>query len=130
MDGFPRTLPQAEAIESAHIRIDFVIEIFVGAEEIVKRLSGRRIHPASGRVYHIDYNPPKVEGKDDLTGEDLIQRSDDKEETIRKRLEVYHNQTEPLIGFYKKPKRPYDCRKQKKHSIKQSYLAFFICNFY
>lgn len=99
-DGFPRTIPQAEALENEGINIDHVIEIDVPDEEIVQRLSGRRQHPASGRVYHIVYNPPKVEGKDDETGEDLVQREDDKEETIRDRLATYHNQTEALVGFY------------------------------
>ena len=99
-DGFPRTIPQAEALENEGINIDHVIEIDVPDEEVVQRLSGRRQHPASGRVYHIVYNPPKVEGKDDETGEDLVQREDDKEETIRDRLATYHNQTEALVGFY------------------------------
>lgn len=99
-DGFPRTIPQAEALEKAGIHIDHVIEIEVPDEEIVKRLSGRRQHPASGRVYHIEYNPPKVEGKDDETGEDLVQRPDDAEATIRKRLGDYHSQTSKLVGFY------------------------------
>ena len=99
-DGFPRTIPQAEALENAGITIDHVIEIAVPDEEIVKRLSGRRQHPASGRVYHIEYNPPKVDGKDDVTGEDLVQRADDQEETIRKRLADYHTLTELLVGFY------------------------------
>ncbi|ESK37762.1 adenylate kinase [Acinetobacter nectaris] len=99
-DGFPRTIPQAEALESEGIEIDHVIEIAVPDEEIVKRLSGRRQHPASGRVYHVVYNPPKVEGKDDVTGEDLVQRQDDQEETIRKRLTAYHAETAQLVGFY------------------------------
>lgn len=99
-DGFPRTIPQAEALEDAGIAIDHVIEIKVPDEEIVKRLSGRRQHAASGRIYHLIYNPPKVEGKDDITGEDLIQRPDDLEETIRKRLVSYHGETEQLVGFY------------------------------
>jgi adenylate kinase len=99
-DGFPRTLPQAEAIRNKHIFIDFVIEIAVNDEEIVKRLSGRRIHPASGRVYHLLYNPPRVANKDDVTGEALIQRKDDCEETIRERLCVYHQQTKPLLHYY------------------------------
>ena len=99
-DGFPRTIPQAEALEKEGINIDHVIEIDVPDEEIVKRLSGRRQHPASGRVYHLVYNPPKVEGKDDETGEDLVQRPDDQEETIRKRLGSYHSETEQLVGFY------------------------------
>ena len=100
-DGFPRTIPQAEALQQAGIVIDHVLEIDVDDEEIVSRMSGRRVHPASGRTYHVIYNPPKVEGKDDETGEDLIQREDDQEETVRKRLSVYHDQTKPLVGFYK-----------------------------
>ncbi|MEZ5506202.1 MAG: adenylate kinase [Gammaproteobacteria bacterium] len=99
-DGFPRTIPQAEALQAAGVEIDHVLEINVPDEEIVKRLSGRRVHPGSGRVYHVIYNPPKTEGKDDVTGEDLVQRDDDKEETVRKRLEVYHSQTAPLVTFY------------------------------
>lgn len=99
-DGFPRTIPQAEAMVEAGVDIDRVVEIDVEDEEIVSRLSGRRVHEASGRVYHVIYNPPKVAGKDDLTGEDLVQRPDDKEDTIRKRLALYHEQTEPLVGFY------------------------------
>ena len=101
-DGFPRTIPQAEALVEAGIDIDRVLEIAVADEEIVARLSGRRVHPGSGRVYHVEHNPPKVAGKDDVTGEDLIQRDDDKEETVRKRLEVYHTQTKPLVDFYQK----------------------------
>ncbi len=99
-DGFPRTIPQAEALQDAGVAIDHVLEIDVDDEEIVKRMSGRRVHPASGRTYHVIYNPPKVEGKDDVTGEELIQREDDLEETVRKRLSVYHDQTKPLVGFY------------------------------
>ncbi len=101
-DGFPRTIPQAEAMKEAGVKIDYVVEIAVPDEEIIKRMSGRRVHLPSGRTYHIIYNPPKVEGKDDVTGEPLVQREDDKEETVRKRLEVYHAQTEPLVEFYKK----------------------------
>jgi len=101
-DGFPRTIPQAEAMKEAGVPIDYVLEIDVPDEEIIKRMSGRRVHLASGRTYHILYNPPKVEGKDDVTGEDLIQRDDDREETVRKRLEVYHQQTEALVGYYGK----------------------------
>lgn len=100
-DGFPRTIPQAQAMIDAGVDIDHVIEIDVSDEEIVQRLSGRRVHAPSGRTYHIVYNPPKVEGKDDETGEDLVQREDDSEETIRHRLGVYHEQTEPLVAFYK-----------------------------
>jgi adenylate kinase len=101
-DGFPRTIPQADAMKAAGVPIDAVVEIDVPDEEIVKRMSGRRVHVASGRTYHIVFNPPKVDMKDDVTGEDLIQRDDDKEETVKKRLDVYHSQTEPLIGYYKK----------------------------
>jgi len=100
-DGFPRTIPQAEALNVAGIQIDHVLEIAVDDEEIVKRLSGRRVHPDSGRIYHIQYSPPKKLGVDDVTGEPLIQRDDDKEETVRKRLAVYHEQTEPLVSYYK-----------------------------
>jgi adenylate kinase len=99
-DGFPRTIPQADAMKAAGVPTDFVIEIDVPDEEIVRRLSGRRIHPGSGRVYHMIFNPPKVDNKDDITGEPLIQRDDDREETIRKRLEIYHTQTEPLVEYY------------------------------
>jgi adenylate kinase len=101
-DGFPRTVSQAEAIRSSGVGIDFVLEIDVDYEEIVRRLSGRRTHPASGRNYHITFNPPKVPGKDDLTGEPLVQREDDKEETVRKRLEVYEKQTRPVVDYYSK----------------------------
>ena len=101
-DGFPRTIPQADALENAKIQMDHIIEIAVPDEEIINRLSGRRVHLASGRVYHIQFNPPRHDNKDDVTQEPLIQRDDDKEETIRKRLEVYHQQTEPLIDYYKK----------------------------
>jgi len=100
-DGFPRTIPQAEALVDANIELDHVLEIAVADEEIVARLSGRRVHPGSGRIYHVEHNPPKVAGKDDVTGEELIQRDDDKEETVRKRLQVYHTQTKPLVDFYK-----------------------------
>jgi len=99
-DGFPRTIPQAQAMVEAGVKIDHVVEIAVEDEEIVARLSGRRVHPGSGRVYHIIHNPPKQEGVDDETGEPLVQREDDREETVRKRLEVYHSQTSPLIDFY------------------------------
>lgn len=101
-DGFPRTLAQAESLREQGVEIDAVVEIDVGDEEIIKRMSGRRVHPGSGRTYHIVFNPPKVEGKDDETGEPLVQRDDDTEETVRKRLQVYHDQTEPLIGYYTK----------------------------
>jgi adenylate kinase len=101
-DGFPRTIPQAEALLEGGVEIDHVVEIDVADEEIVKRLSGRRVHPGSGRVYHLVYNPPKVEGKDDETGDELVQRQDDEEDTVRKRLAIYHDQTAPLVSFYKK----------------------------
>ena len=101
-DGFPRTIPQADAMKEAGVAIDAVVEIDVPDDEIIKRMSGRRAHLASGRTYHIIYNPPKVEGKDDVTGEDLVQRDDDKEEVVKKRLDVYHAQTEPLVDYYKK----------------------------
>lgn len=100
-DGFPRTIPQAEALVEAGVAIDQVLEIVVPDEEIVSRLSGRRVHPASGRVYHVVHNPPQTEGVDDETGDALIQRDDDTEETVSHRLSVYHEQTEPLVGFYK-----------------------------
>ncbi len=100
-DGFPRTIPQAQALVDNGISIDAVVELQVPDEKIVKRMSGRRVHLASGRTYHIVYNPPKVEGKDDVTGEDLVIRPDDQEDTVRARLKVYHEQTEPLVAFYK-----------------------------
>lgn len=99
-DGFPRTIPQAEAMRAAGVKIDAVLEIDVPHEAIIERMSGRRTHQPSGRTYHVKYNPPKVEGKDDVTGEDLIQREDDKEETVKKRLEVYQSQTRPLVDYY------------------------------
>lgn len=99
-DGFPRTIPQAQALVDAGIGIDFVVELDVDDQEIIERLSGRRVHPGSGRVYHTKYNPPAVEGKDDVTGEALIQREDDSEEVVRNRLEVYQAQTRPLVDFY------------------------------
>ncbi|HCV77168.1 MAG TPA: adenylate kinase, partial [Pseudomonas sp.] len=101
-DGVPRTSPQAGALEPAGVKIDHVLEIAVDDEEIVQRLSGRRVHPGSGRVYHIEHNPPKVADTDDLTGEPLVQREDDREATIRKRLDLYHSQTKPLVDFYQK----------------------------
>lgn len=100
-DGFPRTLPQADAMKDAGVKLDYVVEIAVEDEAIVERMAGRRVHLASGRTYHVTYNPPKVEGKDDETGEDLIQREDDAEATVRNRLAIYHDQTEPLVGYYK-----------------------------
>ena len=106
LDGFPRNVAQAEALTEAlkeeGVKIDYVVEIAVDDDEIITRLSGRRVHPASGRVYHVSFNPPKAEDKDDKTGEDLIQREDDREETVRERLKVYHQQTEPLIQYYSK----------------------------
>jgi adenylate kinase len=99
-DGFPRTIPQAQAMKDAGVPIDYVLEIDVPFEAIIDRMSGRRVHPASGRTYHVTFNPPKVEGKDDVTGEALIQRDDDKEETVRKRLQVYNDQTRPLVEYY------------------------------
>lgn len=101
-DGFPRTIAQADALKSHEIRIDYVMEIDVPDEEIISRMSGRRVHLASGRTYHVLFNPPKVQGKDDVTGEDLIQRDDDKEETVRNRLQVYREQTQPLVDYYTK----------------------------
>jgi len=100
LDGFPRTIPQAEGMKANGISVEHVVEIDVDDNEIIKRMSGRRAHLASGRTYHVIFNPPKVEGKDDVTGEDLVQRDDDQEDTVRKRLDVYHEQTEPLINFY------------------------------
>jgi len=102
LDGFPRTIPQAQAMVDADINIDVVIEIEVDDEEIVGRLSGRRVHPGSGRIYHVIHNPPKIENRDNETGEQLVQREDDREDTVRKRLQVYHNQTKPLVEFYRK----------------------------
>ncbi|MFN3580153.1 MAG: adenylate kinase [Pseudomonas sp.] len=99
-DGFPRTIPQAEALKESGVKIDHVLEIAVDDEEIVERLSGRRVHPGSGRIYHVSHQPPKVEGKDDVTGEDLVQRDDDTEATVRNRLKIYHDQTKPLVAFY------------------------------
>ncbi len=99
-DGFPRTIPQAQAMKDAGVPIDYVLEIDVPFDAIIDRMGGRRVHPASGRTYHIKFNPPKVEGKDDVTGDPLIQRDDDKEETVRKRLQVYDDQTRPLVEYY------------------------------
>ena len=101
-DGFPRTIPQAEAMKQSGIAVDYVLEIDVPDEEIITRMSGRRVHPGSGRVYHVKFNPPKTEGKDDVTGEPLVQRDDDREDTVRKRLEVYRKQTQPLIEHYQR----------------------------
>jgi adenylate kinase len=100
-DGFPRTIPQAQAMKDAGVKLDAVVEITVPDADIIERMSGRRVHMASGRTYHIKFNPPKTDGKDDVTGEPLIQRDDDLEATVRKRLEVYHSQTKPLVDFYK-----------------------------
>lgn len=100
LDGFPRTIPQADAMRELNIDVDYVVEISVDDSEIIKRMSGRRAHLASGRTYHTVYNPPKKEGIDDVTGEELVQREDDKEETVKKRLDIYHEQTEPLIEYY------------------------------
>jgi adenylate kinase len=102
VDGFPRTIAQAEALRAAGVGIDFVIDIDTADEEILRRMSGRRVHPASGRTYHIEFNPPKVAGQDDLTGEPLVQRPDDQVETVRKRIETYHAQTKPLVDFYRR----------------------------
>jgi adenylate kinase len=99
-DGFPRTIPQADAMRAAGVKLDYVLEIDVPFADIIERMSGRRSHAASGRIYHVKFNPPKVEGKDDATGEDLVQRDDDKEETVRKRLDVYSQQTRPLVDYY------------------------------
>lgn len=99
-DGFPRTIPQAEAMKAAGVKLDYVLEIDVPFDAIIERMSGRRSHPASGRTYHVKFNPPKVAGKDDETGEDLVQREDDKEETVKKRLQVYSDQTRPLVDYY------------------------------
>ena len=116
-DGFPRTIPQADAMKDAAVPIDFVLEIAVPDDAIVERMSGRRVHPASGRSYHVKFNPPKVAGRDDLTGEPLIQRDDDKEETVKKRLAVYHAQTEPLVAYYRRWARSGDARAPKYHSV-------------
>lgn len=99
-DGFPRTIPQAEAMKASGVDIEYVVEIDVDDGEIIRRMSGRRVHLASGRTYHVEFNPPKVAGKDDVTGEDLIQRDDDHEDTVKKRLDVYHGQTKPLVEYY------------------------------
>jgi adenylate kinase len=101
-DGFPRTIPQADALKEAGVALDCVLEIDVADAEIIERMSGRRVHPGSGRTYHVRFNPPKVAGKDDVTGEDLVQRDDDREEVVRKRLDVYRQQTRPLVDYYSK----------------------------
>jgi adenylate kinase len=100
IDGFPRTIPQAEALRRSAIEVDFVVDVDVSDEEILRRLSGRRVHPASGRTYHVVFNPPKVPGKDDATGESLVQRRDDKEETVRQRIATYYEQSKPLVAYY------------------------------
>ncbi|HIN67854.1 MAG TPA: adenylate kinase [Methylococcales bacterium] len=105
LDGFPRTIAQAEGLNAMEIAIDHVVEIAVEDDDIINRMSGRRVHPESGRSYHIDFNPPKQAGLDDVTGEPLVQREDDQEETVRKRLEVYHHQTKPLVDFYQSASR-------------------------
>lgn len=116
-DGFPRTLAQADAMKAADVAIDYVVDFDVPDEDIIERLSGRRVHPGSGRVYHIRHNPPKVEGKDDVTGEDLVLREDDREETVRKRLQVYHAQTRPLVDYYAAWERTGDARAPKLRRI-------------
>jgi len=116
-DGFPRTLAQADALKEQGVDIDAVIEIDVDDSEIIKRMSGRRVHLSSGRTYHTIFNPPKVAGKDDETGEDLIQRDDDQEETVKKRLDVYHEQTEPLIGYYTRWANSTEANAPKYHKI-------------
>jgi adenylate kinase len=109
-DGFPRTIPQAEALKAAEVALDYVLEIDVPDEEIILRMGGRRVHPGSGRTYHIRFNPPKVDGRDDLTGEPLILREDDREDTVRKRLEVYRGQTRPLVDYYQRWRASGDAR--------------------
>jgi adenylate kinase len=116
-DGFPRTIRQADAMKDAAVPIDFVLEIAVPDDAIVERMSGRRVHPASGRSYHVKFNPPKVDGRDDLTGEPLIQRDDDKEDTVKKRLAVYHAQTEPLVAYYRQWAASGDPRAPKYRSV-------------
>jgi adenylate kinase len=116
-DGFPRTIPQAEAMKQAGMELGYVVEVDVEDAEIIRRLSGRRVHLASGRTYHVHFNPPKVPGKDDLTGEDLIQRDDDKEETILKRLQVYHSQTKQLVDYYAKMAASGDARAPKYRKV-------------
>ena len=119
-DGFPRTLPQAEAMKRAGVAIDYVLEIDVPDEEIILRMGGRRVHPASGRTYHIRFNPPQREGFDDLSGEPLVQRADDREDTVRKRLEVYHAQTQPLIQYYQQWQASGDARAPRHQRISGS----------
>ena len=117
-DGFPRTIPQADAMKSAGVKLDAVLEIDVPDASIIERMGGRRVHMASGRTYHVKFNPPKIEGKDDATGEDLIQRDDDKEETVRKRLDVYQSQTRPLVAYYSDWAARGDAAAPKYHRIK------------
>jgi adenylate kinase len=116
-DGFPRTIPQADAMKSSDVHLEHVVDIAVPDEAIVERISGRRSHPPSGRTYHVKFNPPKVAGKDDVTGEPLTQRDDDKEETVKKRLEVYHRQTEPLVHYYEKWAASGDPKAPKYHRV-------------
>ncbi|MGE5093908.1 MAG: adenylate kinase [Betaproteobacteria bacterium] len=116
-DGFPRTIPQAEAMRNSGVAVEHVVEISVDDAVIIERMSGRRVHLPSGRTYHVRFNPPKVAGKDDVTGEDLIQRDDDQEDTVRKRLAIYHRQTEPLIDYYRKWGATADARAPKYHRI-------------
>ena len=116
-DGFPRTIPQAEAMKSSGVELEHVVEIVVPDEAIIERMSGRRAHLPSGRTYHIKFNPPKVAGRDDVTGEPLVQREDDKEETVRKRLEIYHRQTEPLVHYYEQWAASGDAAAPKYHRI-------------
>jgi adenylate kinase len=116
-DGFPRTIPQADAMKSSGVDLDHVVEIYVPDEVIIERMSGRRVHVASGRTYHVKFNPPKVAGKDDATGEDLVLRKDDEEATVRNRLSVYHQQTEPLVGYYKAWGGAGDARAPKYHRV-------------
>ena len=116
-DGFPRTIPQADAMKDAGVAIEYVLEIDVPDAAIVERMSGRWVHPASGRTYHVRFNPPKVDGRDDLTGEPLIQRDDDKEDTVKKRLAVYHAQTEPLVAYYRQWAASGDPRAPKYRSV-------------
>ena len=116
-DGFPRTIPQADAMKTTGVALDHVLEIDVPEADIVLRMSGRRVHPASGRTYHVKFNPPRVAGKDDVTGEPLIQRDDDREETVRKRLEVYRQQTRPLVDYYTRWAASGDARAPRYHRI-------------
>jgi adenylate kinase len=116
-DGFPRTIPQADAMKNSGVMLEHVVEVAVPDEAIIERMSGRRAHLPSGRTYHVKFNPPKVAGKDDVTGEPLVQRDDDKEETVRKRLEVYHQQTEPLIHYYEKWSKSGDPKAPKYHKV-------------